>query len=186
MPSRTSSYGSLTKTDVSSSTAHRPHGKPAPTGGFTGRPGAYTTTYTSSHGYSPPRNETDTAYAQTYSSSGSQRGRAPHGGFTYASAQGGGYGEPEGYQAPARTKAMAADTWMTVDPSVQTMVAPDAKGKLENALDNLSVSGHLFLGKFEILSSSHRREGGQGLVQVCLVSHMLFVFVARRSWRVAV
>jgi hypothetical protein len=57
--------------------------------------------------------------------------------------------------------------WLTTDVNVETMVAPDQKGRLENALDNLSVSGQPFLGKYEILSAAYRREGGQGVVQVC-------------------
>ena len=60
------------------------------------------------------------------------------------------------------------DGWLTVaaDARVSTVAAPDLKGKLENALDNIALSGELFLGRFALLSSAHRRAGGQGIVQV--------------------
>ena len=61
----------------------------------------------------------------------------------------------------------ATDAWMTQDARIATSIAPDQKGKLENALDNLAVSGEPFLGQFTMLSAAHRREGGQGVVQVC-------------------
>lgn len=58
------------------------------------------------------------------------------------------------------------DAWMTMDPRVVTTDAPDEKGRLQNALDNLYATGELFLGRFVILSAAHRRFGGQGVVQV--------------------
>jgi hypothetical protein len=63
------------------------------------------------------------------------------------------------------------DAWLTHDARIATRAAPDSKGVLENALDNLAVSGEPFLGQFNMLSSAHRREGGQGVVQVCAHVH---------------
>lgn len=56
--------------------------------------------------------------------------------------------------------------WMTMDGHVITTAAPDLKGRLDNALDNLAVSGAPFLNRFVMLSAAHRRSGGQGVVQV--------------------
>jgi hypothetical protein len=57
--------------------------------------------------------------------------------------------------------------WLTMDPHVSTVSAPDVSGRLGNALDNMAMSNKPFLGRFMLLSSMHRRAGGQGVVQVC-------------------
>ena len=56
--------------------------------------------------------------------------------------------------------------WITTDARILTTAAPDLKGRLDNALDNLAVSGAPFLNRFVMLSAAHRRVGGQGVVQV--------------------
>jgi hypothetical protein len=56
-------------------------------------------------------------------------------------------------------------TWRTAAGKVQTMVAPDDRGRLENALDNMAMTQVHFLGRFIMLSAAHRRAGGQGVVQ---------------------
>lgn len=68
----------------------------------------------------------------------------------------------------SRTQFEATDAWITTMAQVSTVAAPDQKGRLENALDNMSMSGQPFLGRFQVLSAAHRRSGGQGVVQVLL------------------
>jgi hypothetical protein len=46
------------------------------------------------------------------------------------------------------------------------MMATDHKGRLENALANLAMSGQPFLGRFTLQGAANRREGAQGVVQV--------------------
>jgi hypothetical protein len=72
-------------------------------------------------------------------------------------------GVPAPFSTPTQNQT---DMWMTMDPRLSTVSAPDAKGRLENALDNHYMSKQPFLGKYEILGSAYRREGGQGVVQV--------------------
>jgi hypothetical protein len=109
--------------------------------------------------------------------SGSTRGHA-------SGSQGGGYYAPVGTGMNARmqstdslqrthigTVATSADSpwvtngWLTTDSRVLTTDAPDLKGRLDNALDNLAMSGAPFLGRFVVLSAAQRRSGGQGVVQ---------------------
>ena len=68
--------------------------------------------------------------------------------------------------ADGQDSTFLPDGWLTTaDANVRTTSAPDIKGRLDNALDNLAVSGAPYLGKFVMLSAAHRRAGGQGVVQ---------------------
>jgi Protein kinase domain len=53
----------------------------------------------------------------------------------------------------------------TMMTAISTISAPDLRGQLENALDNMAQSQVPFLGRYVMLSAAHRRQGGQGVVQ---------------------
>jgi hypothetical protein len=107
-------------------------------------------------------------YAPEYTGTGSRTSSGARGSAASRVASGvGPLVQRGGYASTgAFTRGMGGtEMWLTTDPRINTVSAPDLKGRLENALDNLSVSGSMFLGRFSILSSAHRREGGQGIVQ---------------------
>ena len=131
---------------------------------------------TESGGYAPPGGAGTYAYrpgggAVAGGYGGASRASSALGSSTHSSeppnAAGSSYGVRRGGAGgvSAYTSGTMGDMWLTNDPRIATAIAPDQKGKLENALDNLAVSGEPFLGGFTILSSAHRREGGQGIVQ---------------------
>jgi hypothetical protein len=53
----------------------------------------------------------------------------------------------------------------TMATAINTVNAPDLRGQLENALDNMAQTQTPFLGRYVMLSSANRRQGGQGVVQ---------------------
>jgi hypothetical protein len=70
-------------------------------------------------------------------------------------------GSAGGFQGPAQQV-----DWLTADPRTSAAAAPAVADQLGSELDSLAKSGKPFLGRFLLLTSTHRRLGGQGVVQV--------------------
>jgi hypothetical protein len=161
--SQYSNYSAAGKMTTSTASPHSTDrtGVGIPTGGFTTEPG------TDAYGRSPHSND---AYSQGPDGNniGGYHGAAGAAGSYGGSAQNGGTGTYGG--SSRQSHFSETDMWINTAvpvPNVPTMMAPDKKGRLENALDNLAMSGQPFLGRFTLLSAANRRQGGQGIVQVC-------------------